>query len=81
MKLELKITCTCHQAKNTICYQTPPVAPIAPKICTWRFFNMLNPNLPSDLLSDYSSNTSFNKRYNCLYNPYFTLLNEHTEYS
>ena len=59
MELELKITCTCHQAKNKICCQTPLVAPIAPKICTGGFFNMLNPNLPSDLLSDYSSNTSF----------------------
>ena len=60
MELELKITCTCHQAKNKICCQTPLVAPIAPKICTGGFFNMLNPNLPSDLLSDHSSNTSFN---------------------
>ena len=34
MVLELKITCTCHQAKNTICCQTPLVAQIAPKICT-----------------------------------------------
>ena len=32
MELKLKITCTCHQAKNKICCQTPLVAPIAPKI-------------------------------------------------
>ena len=57
MELEMKITCTCHQAKITICCQTPLVTPIAPKICTGGFFNMLNPNLPSDLLSDHSSNT------------------------
>ena len=31
MELELKITCTCHQAKITICCQTPLVAPIALK--------------------------------------------------
>ena len=43
-----------------ICCQTPLVALIAPKICTEWFFNMLNPNLPSELLSYYSSNTSFN---------------------
>ena len=55
MELEMKITCTCHQAKITICCQTPLVTPIAPKICTRGFFNMLNPNLPSDLLSDHSS--------------------------
>ena len=30
MELELKITCTCHQAKIAICCQTP----IASKICT-----------------------------------------------
>ena len=34
MVLELKITCTCHQAKIAICGQTPLVALIAPKICT-----------------------------------------------
>ena len=63
MELELKITCTCHQAKMAICYQTPLVAPIAPKICTWGFFNMLSPNLPSDLLPDHFSNTSFQIRF------------------
>ena len=57
MELELKITCTCHLAKITICCQTPLVAPIAPKICKG-VFNTLNPNFPSDLLSDHSSNTS-----------------------
>ena len=30
------------------------------KICTGGFFNMLNPNFPSDLNSDYSRNTRFN---------------------
>ena len=62
MELEMESTCTCHQAKIAICCQTPLVAPIALKICTWGFFSMLNPNLPSDLLSEYSSNTSFNNR-------------------
>ena len=33
MELELKITCTCHQANIAICCQTPLVAPIAPEIC------------------------------------------------
>ena len=28
MELELKITCTCHQANITICCQTPLVAPL-----------------------------------------------------
>ena len=60
MVLEWKITCTCHQEKLEICCQTPLVAPIAPKVCTGGFFNKLNLNLPSDLLSDNSSNTSFN---------------------
>ena len=60
MELELKIPCACHQAKITICCQMPLVAPIAPKNCTGGFFSMLNPNFPSDLLSDHSSNTSFN---------------------
>ena len=60
IELELKITCTCHQAKIAICCQKPLVAPIASKLCTGGFLNMLNPNLPSDLLSDHSSNTSFN---------------------
>ena len=63
MELELKITCTCHQAKIAICCQTPLVAPIASKICTEGFLNMLNPNLPSDLLSDHSSNTSFKRSF------------------
>ena len=57
--LPLKITCMCHQAKIATCGQTPLVAPIAPKNCTGGFFDMLNPNLPSDLLSDHSSNTNF----------------------
>ena len=48
----------CHQAKITICCKTPLVAPIAPKICTWGFFNMLNPIWHTDLLSDQFSNTS-----------------------
>ena len=59
MELELKITCTFHQAKIAICCQTPLVAPIAPKICTGVLFNMLNPNLPSDFDSNYTINTSF----------------------
>ena len=59
MELELKIPCACHQAKIAICCQKPLVAPIAPKICTGEFFSILNPNLPSDLLSDHSSNASF----------------------
>ena len=50
MELELKITCMCHQAKIEICCQTPLGAPIIPKIYTGGFFDMLNPNLPSDLL-------------------------------
>ena len=37
MELEMKITCTCHQAKIAICCQTPLVAPIALKICTGGF--------------------------------------------
>ena len=49
---------TCHQAKIAICCQTPQVAPIASKICTWGFLNMLNLNVLLDLLSDHSSNTS-----------------------
>ena len=53
-----KSHCTCHQAKTTISSQTPVVAPISPKTCTGRFSSMLNPNLPSDLLSDHSRNTS-----------------------
>ena len=64
MELELKITCTCHHAKIEICCQTPLAAPIAPKIYTGEFFDMLNPNLLSDLLSDHSSNTSLVQ--NCL---------------
>ena len=59
MELELKISCTCHQAKSAICCQTPLVAPIALKNCARGFFGMLNPNLQSDLLSDHPSNTSF----------------------
>ena len=59
MVLGLKITSTCHQTKIAICCQTPLVVPIAPKICTRGFFNMLNPSLQSDLLSDYSRHTSF----------------------
>ena len=62
MELELKITCLCHQAKIAKCCQTPLVAPIAPKICSGEFFNMLNPSLPSDLLSDHYWNTSFDKK-------------------
>ena len=58
MELEMKIIKS-HQAKITICCQTPLVTPIALKICTVGFFNMLNPNLQSDLFSDHSSNTSF----------------------
>ena len=57
--LPLKITCTCHQTKTTICCQTQLVTLISPKNYTGWFVNMLNPNLPSDLLSNYSSNTSF----------------------
>ena len=33
MVLGLKFTCTCHQAKITLCCQTPLVAPIDQKIC------------------------------------------------
>ena len=51
MELVLKITCNMQL--------TPLVATIAPKICTGGFFNMLDPNLPLDLLSDHSRNTSF----------------------
>ena len=72
MVLELKITCACHQAKIAICCQTPLVAPIAPKICTGRFFNIMNPNLPSDLLSDHSRNTSFKTSH--LHNKQYTAL-------
>ena len=61
MELELKITCTCHQAKITICCQTPLVAPIALKICRVEVSTWLNPDVQSDLLSDHSRNTSFNK--------------------
>ena len=31
MELEMKLTCVCHQAKITICCQTPPNTPISPK--------------------------------------------------
>ena len=64
MEIELKITCTRHQAKVAICCQMSLFAPIAQKICTLGFINMLNPNLPSDLLSEHSGNTSF-KTLNC----------------
>ena len=37
MELELKITCTCHQAKIAICCQMPLVAQIASKICSGGF--------------------------------------------
>ena len=37
--------------------------PNCSKICSAGFFNMLNPNLPSDLLADYSSNKSFKDRF------------------
>ena len=53
--LLLKITCTCHQVKIKICCLTPMVAPNLHNL------NMLNPNLPSDSISDHSRNTSFNK--------------------
>ena len=68
MELELKITCACHQAKISICCQTPLVAPIAPKSCTAGFFNMPNPNLPSDLLSDHYGNTT--QTYHLNLNPF-----------
>ena len=42
MELELKITCSCHQAKFAICCQMPLVAPVSHKICTGGFFNLLN---------------------------------------
>ena len=58
MEPELKITCTCHQAKIERCCQTSMVAPIAQKNCTGGLFNILNPNLPSDLLAAHSGNTS-----------------------
>ena len=35
--LPLKITCTCHQAKISICCQTPQVTLIAPKTGAWGF--------------------------------------------
>ena len=60
MELELKITCTCHQANTAICCQIPLVAQIASKICAEGFFSMLNPNLQSYLFFDHSSNTSYN---------------------
>ena len=63
MVLGLKFTCTCHQAKITLCFQTPLVAPIDQKICTGGFLNTLNPNLLSDLLPDHSNNTSYKKAY------------------
>ena len=74
MELEMKLTCVCHQAKITICCQTPPNTPISPKICTRGFFNMLNPNLLSDLLSDHPSNTSFKRQITliCGYTVYTT---------
>ena len=52
MELELKITCTCHQEKIMLSNATG--YPIAPKIYTGGFFDMLNPNFQSDLLSDHS---------------------------
>ena len=57
MKLKLKITC--RQAKIVICSQMPLVAPVAPKISTRGFYNLLNPNLPADLFSEHSRNKSF----------------------
>ena len=47
-------------SKNCNMLSNDLVAPIAQKICTGRFFNMLNPKLPSVLNSDHSRNTSFN---------------------
>ena len=38
MELDLRISCTCHQAKIAICCQPPSVAPIAPDICTGGVF-------------------------------------------
>ena len=66
MLLRMKITCTCHQAKMAMCCQLPN----APKICTVELFNMLNPNLQSDLLSDNSRRTSFNTSYYTLVGNY-----------
>ena len=37
MMLELKITCTCHQAKIAMCCPLPLVVPIAQKNCTGNF--------------------------------------------
>ena len=48
--------CCLSKSQARICCQTPQVASIAPKNCTGGFFNMLNPNLTSDLLPDHSSN-------------------------
>ena len=57
MVLELKITCVCHQAKVTIfiCCQMPWVA----QNLLREVFNVPNPNLQSDLLSDHSRHTNF----------------------
>ena len=32
-----------YQEEMVICHQTPLVVPVALKICTWEFFNVLNP--------------------------------------
>ena len=73
MELEMKITCTCHQAKISICCQTPTVTPIAPKTCSWGFFNMLNLNFQSDLFYDHSSNTSLSSHFILIFSLFLQL--------
>ena len=48
-----------HMSSRAMCCQTPHVIPIDLKINAVRVFNMLNPNVQSDLLSDHSRHTSF----------------------
>ena len=48
-----------HMSSSAMCCQMPHVIPIALKINAVRVFNMLNPNVQSDLLSDHSRHTSF----------------------
>ena len=56
--MHLKITCTCNQAKIAIWCQMPLFALIPLEIGTWGVFNMLNPNLQSDLLFGHSRHTN-----------------------
>ena len=61
MELELKITCTCYQAKKKYSVKRHWLPRLLQKFSQGGSFNKLDSNLPSDLLSDYSSNTSFKK--------------------